>query len=89
MVTKSLIEIQTKQHSGHLEGDRNFRKLAFTVSEATEILSISKTTLYAKLGSGELQARKCGKKTLILAEDLRQFLSGLETIQASSSFAKE
>ncbi|MAO57320.1 MAG: hypothetical protein CMM61_16720 [Rhodospirillaceae bacterium] len=64
-------------------------RLAFTVDEVSTISALGRTTLYSKIGSGELRARKCGKKTLILAEDLRQFLSDLETVQPSSGFAKE
>jgi len=59
------------------------RKLAFTVEETMGMLSIGRTTLYARIKSGEIQARKCGRKTLILAEEIERFLDGLDTVQVT------
>jgi excisionase family DNA binding protein len=40
---------------------------------------IGKTKIYEAIASGKLTARKCGKRTLILREELRQFLASLPT----------
>ena len=67
----------------------NIARLAYTVDEASTISALGRTSLYSRLKSGELPARKCGNRTIILAEDLQRFLSDLETFQTSSGFAKE
>jgi excisionase family DNA binding protein len=64
-------------------------RLAYTIDEVSKLLTLGRTSLYSRLKSGELRARKCGKRTLILHEDLQQFLSDLDSVQPSSGFAKE
>ena len=53
-------------------------RLAYTIDKAARILSIGRTHLYAHIKAGRLQARKSGKRTLILARDLDAFLDSLE-----------
>ena len=55
--------------------------LAFTVDEACSVARIGRTALYKAIGTGELVARKYGRKTLILATDLHRFIEGLPTIE--------
>jgi excisionase family DNA binding protein len=52
-------------------------KHSLTVQEACACSGIGKTKLYELIGSGQLKARKLGKKTLILSDDLRHCLSPL------------
>ena len=47
--------------------------LAYTVDEACSVAGIGRTALYKAIGTGELVARKYGRKTLILASDLHRF----------------
>ena len=51
--------------------------LAFTVAGACRLSGLGRTTLYAAMKSGALPARKCGRRTLILAADLETFLGNL------------
>jgi excisionase family DNA binding protein len=51
--------------------------LALTIAAACKLAGIGRTKIYAMLNSGELPARKCGRKTLILADDLRRCLEKL------------
>lgn len=51
--------------------------LALTIAEACKIAGLGRTKIYSMLNSGELPARKCGRKTLILTEDLRKCLEML------------
>ena len=58
--------------------------LAYTVDGACSIANIGRTALYKAIGTGELVARKYGRKTLILASDLHRFIEGLPTIVPKS-----
>lgn len=51
--------------------------LAHTIADATKVSGLGRTTLYAAIGAGKLEARKAGQRTLIVAESLRLFLANL------------
>ena len=48
-----------------------------SVSEACAMAGIGRTKLYQAITEGNLKARKCGKRTLVLRDDLRDFLASL------------
>jgi excisionase family DNA binding protein len=52
-------------------------KLGLSVEEASEIAGIGRSKLYEALRDGLLQARKFGRRTIILRDDLERFLSAL------------
>ena len=52
-------------------------KLAYTIPEATEAGAGGKTKIYEAIKAGELKAKKRGKRTIILAPDLVQYLESL------------
>jgi excisionase family DNA binding protein len=54
--------------------------LAFTIPQAITTAGVSKTSLYAAIKRGDLRARKSGRRTLILCEDLRAWLDGLPAL---------
>jgi excisionase family DNA binding protein len=56
-------------------------RLAYSIEEATEAANTGKTALYEALGSGELPAHKRGRRTLILAADLRAWLEKLPVLE--------
>lgn len=56
-------------------------RLAYSIEEATEAANTGKTALYEALGSGELSARKRGRRTLILAADLHRWLEKLPPLE--------
>ncbi len=52
-------------------------KLAFSINEAVEVSGRSRTMVYEALKHGRLVARKDGRRTIILADDLRAWLEAL------------
>lgn len=56
-----------------------FPKLAYSVTETAELLSIGRTSLYARVKAGDLKATKCGRKTLFLASDIHAFVAHLQS----------
>lgn len=55
--------------------------LAYTVDEAAEACRIGRTALYDAIAAGELVARKRGRSTIILRDDLDSYLKGLEVVK--------
>jgi excisionase family DNA binding protein len=51
--------------------------LAHSVEEAATRANCGRTTIYAAIKSGALKARKIGRRTIILNEDLRAWLASL------------
>lgn len=57
------------------------QSLAFTIAQAAKLAGVGRSTLYSELGAGKLIARKMGRRTIILAVDLSQWLSQLPTLR--------
>ena len=55
-----------------------------TMPEAVQFSGMSRTALYNALKSGDLAARKAGRRTLIAFDDLRAYLANLPTYQAGA-----
>ena len=64
-------------------------KLAYTIEETIEAGAGSRTKVYEAINSGALKARKRGKRTIILADDLNAFLRGLPDYPGLAVEAKE
>jgi len=56
-------------------------KAAFSPREIKKMGGPGTTTVYNEINAGRLRAVKCGRKTMILAEDLRDWLSKLPQIE--------
>jgi excisionase family DNA binding protein len=54
-----------------------FEVLALTIADATRASGLGRTTLYEAIGTGKLDARKAGGRTLIPAESLRAYIANL------------
>ncbi len=55
-------------------------KVALSINEVLEEISIGRTKLYESINNGHLKALKCGRKTLILRKDLEDFLGNLKSM---------
>jgi len=52
-------------------------KIAYRVSEAVAASGLSRSLLYEFMKKGALRSKKCGRRTLILQDDLVEFLTKL------------
>lgn len=56
--------------------------LAYSVSEACNVARTGRTFIYEAIKAGELVARKRGRSTIILADDLQRWLQSLPVTTA-------
>ena len=61
--------------------------LAVGIIDATRLLGVGRSTLFEEIRAGRLQARKAGRRTLILRDDLRAWLNTLPSSQSSTEGA--
>jgi excisionase family DNA binding protein len=50
------------------------RPLAYSIKDAIQVSSIGRTTLYSLISSGEIETVKVGKRRLVKAASLAQFI---------------
>ncbi len=59
-------------------------KLAHSIDESCAIAGVGRTYIYNAIASGDLTARKAGRRTLILHSELEAWLAGLPTATAAA-----
>ncbi len=51
--------------------------LSYSINDIVRLTNIGRTKIYEAINRGELTAKKYGQKTLVLHEDLTNFLNNL------------
>ena len=54
---------------------------AYSIAEACAVARAGRTAIYEAIKRGELVARKRGRKTLIVADDLRRWVEALPAVE--------
>ena len=64
--------------------ENNINKFSYSIDQARQRCGrVGRTKMYEEIASGRLKARKFGKRTIILHDDLNAFLAGLENYPIS------
>ena len=63
----------------------NDQKLALSIDETSLRTGICRDVIYRAIRQGDLPARKCGRRTLILQTELQEYLNSLPMVIAASS----
>ncbi len=64
--------------------DPKVAPLAYTIDQIVELVPIGRTSIFAEIKSGRLEARKIGKRTIITAQALRTYLENLPKREAAA-----
>lgn len=51
-------------------------KFAYSINETARALSMGRTSIYAMISEGRLEAFKLGRRTLIKAESIKRLVDG-------------
>ncbi|MGZ4988894.1 MAG: helix-turn-helix domain-containing protein [Limisphaerales bacterium] len=62
--------------------------LAYSIAEACAVARAGRTAIYEAIKSGALAARKRGRKTLILPDDLRRWVEGHPALKPNPPSSK-
>ncbi len=51
-------------------------QLAYSINDTAKALSLGRTSVYALIGDGRLEAFKLGRRTLVKADSIRRLIDG-------------
>jgi hypothetical protein len=54
-------------------------KLAYAVDEINDVVPLGRTKAFAEIAAGKLVAHKIGRRTIVMASDLADYLAALPT----------
>jgi hypothetical protein len=61
--------------------------LMFTIPGTTQATGLPRTTVYSLIGQGVLDARKAGRRTLVTADSIRNYLAALPAAKIGNKLA--
>lgn len=67
--------------SGVIPMKRSAEQLAYSIKAAAIVTSVSTTTIKQEIASGRLRARKAGRRTLVVREELERWLRALQPVK--------
>jgi excisionase family DNA binding protein len=59
----------------------DFHKLAFSIDEVAIRSGLGRDAIYDAIRTGRLKAKKMGRRTIIMTDDIRQFLDNLPPLR--------
>jgi hypothetical protein len=57
--------------------DQQLSKLALSIPEVVQASGIGRTLVFSEMKAGRLVARKCGRRTVVLVDDLQNWLRAM------------
>ena len=57
-------------------GVQAMEQLAYSINDTAKALSLGRTSIYALIGDGRLEAFKLGRRTLVKADSIRRLIDG-------------
>ena len=63
-----------------MQTNSSLPKVSYSIAEAVAVTGLGRTSLYAEIGAGRLRATKCGRRTLIPAAALDEWLNSLARV---------
>lgn len=67
--------------SGVIPRTRSDEQLAYSINDAAIVTSVSTTTIKQEIARGRLRARKAGRRTLVVREELERWLRTLPLVK--------
>ena len=64
---------------------QDFQRMGWSIVDAARTANVGRSTVYAEIKAGRLVARKMGRRTIILNQDLQAWLSTLPTLKTARS----
>lgn len=55
--------------------------MALSIDEAARQANICRDKIYEEIKTGKLEAKKVGRRTLVMADELRRYLDALPSLQ--------
>jgi hypothetical protein len=62
-----------------------FDQLAYTIPQAVQVAAVSRTELYRAAQRAEIVFHKRGRRTIVLADELRRWVQSLPTAKQSKA----
>jgi hypothetical protein len=77
--TKSRAHRRDRRRKLRAWQQQQIQPVGFTIAETCAAGGFGRTKAYEAIAAGRLKARKLGRRTIILSDDLRDFLQALPT----------